>query len=56
MFQILETTQVVNGITTVNVIRVVGTYLPGGQYAQIVHKSAQVFEKTQTGLVIVFHL
>ena len=27
-------TQIVNGVTTVNAIRVFGTYLPGGKYAQ----------------------
>jgi hypothetical protein len=28
-------TQIVNGVTTVNAIRVFGTYLPGGKYAQV---------------------
>jgi hypothetical protein len=41
----LESTQIVNDVTTVNVIRVVGTYLSGGQYAQIVHSNVQVFGK-----------
>ena len=35
-------TQIVNGVTTVNAIRVFGTYLPGGKYAQV---------KTQLGSV-----
>ena len=33
-------TQIVNGVTTVNAIRVFGTYLPGGKYAQV--KSSEI--------------
>ncbi len=37
-------TLISNGITTVHTTRVFGTYLNGGQYAQIVQSTAKVFE------------
>jgi hypothetical protein len=38
-------TLIANGVTTVHTTRVFGTYLNGGNYAQIVQSTAKVFEK-----------
>ena len=36
---------IANGVTTVHTTRVFGTYLNGGNYAQIVQSTAKVFEQ-----------